>query len=76
MITGQQCIAIGMICLFIGIFAGIVIYYYCGSPKCEHQWEKIIDERLEGQCKHGSKYILHTTVHMCKKCGKRKTTKV
>lgn len=77
MVTGQQCMALIILSLFIGVLAGVVIWYWCGHPKCEHEWEKIIDERLEGtNTNTGGKYVLHTTVHMCKKCGKRKITKV
>lgn len=76
MVTGQQCIALIILSLFIGILAGVAIWYWCGHPKCEHNWEKIIDERIEDKCEHGKPYILHTVVHMCTKCGKRQVTKI
>lgn len=69
-------IAIGFIGIVIGIFIGMVLWYDIGHPKCEHNWEKIIDERIEDKCEHGKPYILHTVVHMCTKCGKRQVTKI
>lgn len=68
-------IGVAGISALIGMGVGALAEKHC--YKCEHQWEKIIDERLEGtNANTGSKYILHTTVHMCKKCGKRKVMKV
>lgn len=63
-----------------GAIAGCILYYYIGTPKCEHQWEKIIDD-IDSTTHNGdyisSKYIQsHIVVHMCKKCGKRKITRV
>jgi membrane protein DedA with SNARE-associated domain len=71
MVSTQQCLAIVLFCLFIGIFAGMVIWYYCGNPKCNHEFEKIVDDIIFYD---GKQHI--TVVHMCKKCGKRKITKV
>lgn len=58
---------IAIIALMVGLLigAGLVAYLY----RCEHTWEKIIDERsrVAGQ---------HYIVFMCKKCGKIKMTGV
>jgi hypothetical protein len=55
------------VALLIGMVAGCVIYYYTGEPKCKHQFEEVL--RVDG----GGKYVV---AHMCKKCGKRKITRV
>ena len=62
----------GIIGLIFGIFGGMVIWYWIGHPRCEHNWEKIIDDPI----KTSLGIEQHTVVHMCKKCGKRKYTRV
>ena len=57
----------GFVGFVIGIVVGVIIWYYMGSPRCEHNWEKILDDKYPND---------HIIVHMCKKCGKRKITKV
>ena len=58
-----------MLGVVIGFFIGCAVYYYIGTPKCNHQFEEILTT-----CdKTGRKAVV---VHMCKKCGKRKITKV
>ena len=69
MITLQQMIAVVIACLFVGIVVGMFIWFHCGIPKCEHKWEKIIDDKSAAGPRH-------VVVHICSKCGKRKTTKV
>lgn len=73
MITGQQCLAVIILFLFIGICVGMTIWYLIGYPKCNHEYGKIIDDietNIDGRATG------HVVVHMCKKCGKRKVTKV
>jgi hypothetical protein len=67
-VTGQQCVALMIGCLFIGVLIGMVAWFLFGTPKCDHKWEKIIDDK-------GYVYPGHTVVHMCAKCGKHKTIK-
>ena len=55
------------IAFIIGMVVGCIIHYYTGEPKCRHEFEEVL--RVGG----GGKYVV---VHMCKKCGKRKITKV
>lgn len=69
MVTGQQCIALIILSLFVGMLVGAVIWYWSGYPKCEHKWEEIINTCGKGGC---GKVV----VHMCMKCGKKKVTKV
>lgn len=62
-------IIVAFIGFLVGMFVGAVIWYYLGSPKCDnHKLEKIIDT-IDSNGKG-------TVVYMCKKCGKRKITKV
>jgi len=68
MVTTQQLIAVIILCLFVGICIGMLIWFLIGHPKCEHNWEKIKDAtKMEGNFVIGS-----TIVFMCKKCGKIK----
>ena len=61
-------IAIGlMLGIVVGFFIGCAVYYYIGTPKCNHQFEEVL------KVDSGGKYVV---VYMCKKCGKRKITKV
>jgi hypothetical protein len=55
--------------VFVGIIFGLGIGYLIGNynGKCEHRFEEVANV-ISGN--HG------TVVHMCKKCGKRKITKV
>lgn len=55
--------------LLIGIFFGLGFGFLIGSEKerCEHQFEEIVTTIRDGK---------GVVVHMCKKCGKRKITKV
>ena len=65
-------IGIVVISALIGFGIGSVIMYHiykCG----EHQWEKIIDDTTVNKNGNTTGHIM---VHMCKKCGKRKITKV
>lgn len=55
------------ITFLIGMGVGCVIQYYTGEPKCNHQFEEVL------KVDSGGKYVV---AHMCKKCGKRKITKV
>lgn len=57
--------------IFISAIAGfgIAMAVFYNIFKCSHEWEKIIDDHYPGACSH-------TVVHICKKCGKRKVTKV
>ena len=57
----------------IGGFFGLGIGYLIGSERepCEHEFEKIIDDK---ECIAPGKS--HVVAYMCKKCGKRKITKV
>ena len=48
---------------------GIATAIFYNVFKCSHEWEKIIDT-----CDRGG--MGRVVVHMCKKCGKRKVTKV
>ena len=73
MITTQQMIGIILLFLFIGVFIGMIIWYLFGEPKCKHEWEKIIDANEINREGKTTGYVI---VHMCKKCGKRKVTKV
>ena len=57
------------ITFLIGMVVGCIIYYNVGEPKCNHQFEEI----LNTVTRNGSKDVV---VYMCKKCGKRKITKV
>jgi hypothetical protein len=68
MVTGQQMIGLMILCTFIGVFIGMFSWYRFGIPRCEHRWEKIIDDK---SCAGPG----HIVVHMCSKCGKRVTTK-
>jgi hypothetical protein len=61
-------LVIGVICLFVGIFVGLIVQYLIGEPKCDHTWEKIIDDKSAAGAGH-------VVVYMCKKCGKRKYAK-
>lgn len=53
----------------IGIFFGLGIGFIIGSERepCEHEFEEVLNTINHGK---------HIVVHMCKKCGKRKITKV
>ena len=65
MITIGHCIGYCLLTFVLGALLGMFGMYLNGINKCEHEWEKIIDD----------KYInAHIVVHMCKKCGKRKRT--
>ena len=55
------------ITFIIGMVVGLIIHYYVGEPKCNHQFEEVL------KVDSGGKYVV---AHMCKKCGKRKITKV
>ena len=57
-------VIVGMISFLVGAVAGVILYYNIGEPKCQHDWEKIIDDHYHGACSHA-------VVHMCRKCGKR-----
>ena len=52
-----------------GMVVGCVIQYHTGEPKCRHEFEEI----LRTVTRDGSKDVV---AHMCKKCGKRKITRV
>jgi hypothetical protein len=56
-----------MLGIVVGFFVGCAVYYYIGTPKCNHQFEEVLNTIIHGK---------HVVVHMCKKCGKRKITKV
>ncbi len=58
---------VAVIALIIGIVLGVCLNSYL--HRCEHTWEKIIDEH---SCVAGEHYV----VFMCKKCGKIKMTGV
>lgn len=58
---------IAVVALMIGILIGAGLV--CYLRRCDHTWEKIIDEH---SCVAGQHYI----VFMCKKCGKIKMTGV
>lgn len=58
-----------LIAFIIGMVIGCVLHYYAGESKCNHQFEEI----LKTVTRDGSKDVV---VYMCKKCGKRKITKV
>ena len=64
---------VSLVGIGVGAIAGCILYYYIGTPKCEHQWEKIIDASETNRDGRITGYVV---VHMCKKCGKRKITKV
>ena len=55
------------ITFIIGMVVGLIIHYYVGEPKCNHQFEEVL--KVDG----GGKYVV---AHMCKRCGKRKITRV
>jgi membrane protein DedA with SNARE-associated domain len=67
MVTGQQCLALIIVALFVGVMVGMFIWFLFGTPRCEHKWEKIIDDKSAAGPGH-------VVVHMCTKCGKRKFT--
>jgi hypothetical protein len=62
-------VGVGTICFLIGMLVGAICYYFMGEPKCKHEWEKIVDDKPAA----GSGHIV---IHMCKKCGRRKYTKI
>lgn len=62
-------IAVVIVCIFVGVLIGMFSWYQFGTPKCEHKWEKIIDDKSAAGPGH-------VVVHMCSKCGKTKTTKI
>ncbi len=62
-------IALMITCAFVGVLAGMFIWFWFGTPRCAHKWEKIIDDKSAAGPGH-------VVVHMCSKCGKRKTTKI
>lgn len=59
------CLCIIIAGLFFGIGYGIA--YFVDMIGCHHQFEEVL------KVYNGGKYAV---VHMCKKCGKRKITKV
>lgn len=59
------CGIVGIVFFWLGYF----VAYLVDGVKCQHEWEKIYDG--EDWRPFG-----HTVIHMCKKCGKRKITKV
>ena len=73
MITTQQMMGLTLLFLFIGIFAGMLIWYLFGEPKCKHEWREIINDTTVNS---SGKTTGHIVVYMCIKCGKRKVTKV
>ena len=60
---------IGVIFITAIVIFGISAVISYSIFKCSHEWEKIIDT-----CDRGG--TGKVVVHMCKKCGKRKITKV
>ena len=60
------CILIAVIFGLIGWFVG----YSVGSDKCYHSFEEVLnmESRVPGRDR--------VMIHICKKCGKRKITKV
>ena len=56
-----------LIAFILGMIVGCIIHYNTGEPKCNHQFEEIVTTIRDGK---------GVVVHMCKKCGKRKITKV
>lgn len=62
-----------IVALVLGGLIGYGACYAIHEYKCDHQWEKIIDDTEIGGW---DRIVGHTVVHMCKKCGKRKITKV
>jgi DNA-directed RNA polymerase subunit RPC12/RpoP len=53
------------------VITGIVVYCVQKAVhRCKHQFELIQDDRVEGLSN-----VQHTTVYMCKDCGKTKVVK-
>ena len=61
----------GYVVLFVGavlfLFGLTIGFLIGGFDKCEHQFEEVLNTINHGK---------HIVVYMCKKCGKRKITKV
>ena len=64
-------LGIGIIVLLIGVIIGYALR--SSECKCDHQWETIINDTEVDSYGHTTGHIV---VHMCKKCGRRKITKV
>ena len=60
-------IGVAFISILVGVVIGAFSIWECF--RCDYQFEKIYDG-------DGNKPFSHIVVHMCKKCGKRKITKV
>lgn len=58
-----------IVCAVVGGLIGFGTGRWFWGEKCDHQFEKIVDNSF-----YGGEHI--TVVHMCKKCGKRKITRV
>ena len=60
---------IAYLCIVIALISGFLGYGIgsCLFEKCEHKFEEVLNITGNGKS---------VVVHMCKKCGKRKITKV
>ena len=70
-ITLGQVIGVAFFCIVAGFgIATTVFYNIC---KCHHEWEEIVRMRTVDDDDVTTGIII---VHMCRKCGKRKITRV
>lgn len=60
---------ISFLSFILGSIVTVIVMWFIDAFKCRHEWEKIVDTS-------GSGGRGRVVVHMCKKCGKRKITKV
>ena len=66
-------IIIVLIIFILSLILGDIIHYYIGKLKCKHEWEKISYSNIIDKDYNVVNYKI---VYKCKKCGKRKVTKV
>ena len=64
---------IGIIFITAIVAFGIATAVFYNIFKCSHEWEEIVRMRTVDDAGDTTGIIV---VHMCKKCGKRKITKV
>lgn len=70
--SSDDMILIAFITFLIGaVISGLIVYYIQEAVyRCKHKFELVQDDKI-----YGINGTQHTTVYMCKDCGKIKTIK-